>query len=558
MNTLIYFLTALILFRLNAWEYPIESLLIALLIFMISQNRLMLSEKQLSDEKLGLFLNIIHKTHTPLTLILNLLEELAASDISDSASKEIRRIVGQIKHVIDRYNHVMTFDKIKGNMDCNFKTTESELYGYISALTNECRVYADSHQVQLNVYKNPGYIGCSINDVALTAALQCLVEKVVDVTPQNGCINIIVSHLADRWNLEISNCKDVKKNYKWRFRQLCTFMTVHCCGNLTLIRRIIRLHGGRIAGYKQGSSVHFEITVPLKSCSSIENNSVEENSANMDNSSDENVLMEMEPSSGFDNMPHILVLMDDKELSEYLEKALSNLYRITVLNDSKLISDSFFNYKPAAVIIDSTVNGISGIQLCSEIKSDKNMSNVPVLLLMDSDDIEGYLTYRNSGADELMSRMIHIGKLKADLRALIDGRALLHKQFKRFIDENFPGGLPQVVTKDEADNLFMEQLKNVLEKNLSEEGYTVEKLSSDMGMSHTKLYNTMLRITGKNPRDYMLSFKMDKARLLLFTKQYNVTEISTILGYSGSKYFGKLFKKCFHTSPTEYVKNALP
>lgn len=558
MNILNDFWSALILFRLNAWEYPFESLLIALLIFLIMQNRSIYRKRQLSDAKLGFLLNMFDKAQTPLTMASNQLAELAANGNSDSATRVITQAMEHIEHANERYDHVKALDKMNGKMDCDFKTAEHELYGYITSLTKQCRMYADSHQVQLRVTNNAGYLGCRINEVMLTAALQCLVEKVIDVTPKSGCVNITVSYWDDHWSLEIFNSPDFEKNNKRRLRLLRSFMRVSCCGNLTLIRRIIHMHGGKMTGFGREGAVCFEITIPINNDSSVEDHSVAEYASDAEHASDaETVPAKAIASSAPDNKPNVLLLMDDKELSGYLKKALFDLYQVTVLDDFELISDSFRNRNPEVVIIDSTINGVSGIDYCSKIKSGKSTSNIPVLLLMDSDDMDAYLACRNSGADGVMSRMIHIGKLKVDLQALIDGRAFLRKQFQMFIDENFPGGLPQTITKEEEDIRFIEQIQQILAKNLAEEGYTVEKLTLDMGMSHTKLYTTMIKVTGKSPKDYMFSFRMDKARLLLFAQQYTIAEIATMVGYSDSKYFGKLFKKYFNSSPTEYAKSAL-
>lgn len=551
MNILTYLLIASTWFRHAAWEYPVESSLIALLILLMTKYRLLRNDKQFSEEKLGLFMNIVHKTETPLTLVRNLLEELAASDIPDFTSKELKQIIMHFNHIMDRYCNVATIDKIKGKEDVDFKTVEFELLAYITSVANQCRKYARARHVQLNIRTNTRYVGCHINEIAMSATLQCLLEKVIEITPPEGCVNFTVSYLTDRWKLQISNSPDFEKDCKSLFRRLYALRMVRCCGSLSLIRRIIRLHGGKIHGYAQGKSVNFEIIVPIKYGFGMEGGS------GKDSAGDGIVPAKAELLTDSEEKPHVLLLMDDKELSGYLAKALSCQYRVTVIEDFHLISGYYSNRNTDAVIIDDAVNGIDGVELCSGIKSDRTLSNIPVILLMKSDGIEGYLARRDSGAEVLMPRMLHIGKLRADLRALIEGRILRRKHFSRFIAESLPGGLDRTAKQDEVHIRFMEKIHQLLEQHLSEEGYTVDMLCSEMGMSRTSFYLMLTGITGKPPKDYMLSFKMKRAKLLLCAKQYNVTEIATILGYCDAKYFGKKFKGYYHTSPTEFVKNVM-
>lgn len=52
-------------------------------------------------------------------------------------------------------------------------------------------------------------------------------------------------------------------------------------------------------------------------------------------------------------------------------------------------------------------------------------------------------------------------------------------------------------------------------------------------------------------------FKMNKAKILLVTQKYTVTEIATYLGFCDAKYFGARFKKFYKVPPTRYIKEIL-
>ncbi|WP_241217598.1 helix-turn-helix domain-containing protein [Bacteroides gallinarum] len=47
---------------------------------------------------------------------------------------------------------------------------------------------------------------------------------------------------------------------------------------------------------------------------------------------------------------------------------------------------------------------------------------------------------------------------------------------------------------------------------------------------------------------------MNRAKELLLTQQYSITEIATMLGYCDAKYFGRKFKDFYHVCPTKYLE----
>ena len=59
---------------------------------------------------------------------------------------------------------------------------------------------------------------------------------------------------------------------------------------------------------------------------------------------------------------------------------------------------------------------------------------------------------------------------------------------------------------------------------------------------------------GTSFSNYLINLRMNEAKVLLNDIKYNVSEISRMVGYSDSKYFGRLFKERIGVSPKEYRK----
>ena len=105
----------------------------------------------------------------------------------------------------------------------------------------------------------------------------------------------------------------------------------------------------------------------------------------------------------------------DKLFSDYLKKTLSRYFQISVLDNPELLMDTAISQNPDAIIIDDNVNGISGDILSTQIKEDKTIGYIPIILLLRAFDNESYLSHLGSGADRLGLRTESICKLRADI-----------------------------------------------------------------------------------------------------------------------------------------------
>lgn len=252
----------------------------------------------------------------------------------------------------------------------------------------------------------------------------------------------------------------------------------------------------------------------------------------------------------------LLLVTSDKIFSSELAKSLSPNFQITHLDDPEDIISCSFYPQPDAIIIDEDINGVHGDELCSRFKAKKEVMNIPIVLLVRTDDGESYASHKKCGADLLEPCTTDIYKFKTDIHVLINSHRQLHQSIKM----PFPNTvsitlqLPEPKQKGDDNRKFMELVNRKLQENLSKEGYRVEDMASDLGVSRSRLYKRVHAIMGKSPKDYMIDFKMEAAATLLVTTEASIGEIFTLVGYCDSKHFSKEFKKYYGMPPTEYRK----
>lgn len=545
----------------NIWHilliYLVESCLIALLVCLLIYFYIIYNGQLLAREKLQLTFSLVHRTQTSLALMRNQLDEIITASLPERTSEKVKLAIEYNNHVIDSFQNIVTLYKIKANTAPQLSITELELYTYIISIIQQCRVYANTHHVQLKIDKCLDYINCRINETIMTAAIQHLLYRMIEFTTPNNCINITISHFTGHWKLSISSCIKSGSNVQKLTTFISALLSVYSHGKLRVVKKIIRLHGGKITCSNHRDRLTFIIMVPINHRSLV-TKLPEAGFSKI--RKDENRLCDTAAANGsacssrINGNPHVLLLMTDKKFSTYLNKTFSGIFQITVLENPESVFNISIHRNPDIIIVDEYVDGMDGDELCYKIKSDKTTANIPVILLINSDDNESYLSHIHSRADRLELRMINIYKLRVDISMLIDNHIARRERVKQFLVDNSYTVLPKTARKDDGSRDFMNKVQDLLEKNLFTEKYTVDMLSMDMGMCRTAFFNKMKEITGKPPTDYMFSFKMNRAKELLLTQQYSITEIATMLGYCDAKYFGRKFKDFYHVCPTKYLE----
>ena len=86
------------------------------------------------------------------------------------------------------------------------------------------------------------------------------------------------------------------------------------------------------------------------------------------------------------------------------------------------------------------------------------------------------------------------------------------------------------------------------------EDINIEEYALSRNMSVSYFLKKFKEVTTKSRMQYILAIRINNAVSLLESTDYNVTEISTIIGYDNPLYFSRIFKKQKGVSPSDYRK----
>ncbi len=105
---------------------------------------------------------------------------------------------------------------------------------------------------------------------------------------------------------------------------------------------------------------------------------------------------------------------------------------------------------------------------------------------------------------------------------------------------------------DEENVRKIRKAKDIILERMAEPP-GLQELSEEIGLSLKKLKEGFKQLYGDTVYGFLLDYKMEVARKMLESGQYNVNEVGLKIGYSTSSHFIAAFKKKFGTTPKKYL-----
>lgn len=246
--------------------------------------------------------------------------------------------------------------------------------------------------------------------------------------------------------------------------------------------------------------------------------------------------------------PTILLVDDNEEILEFIENELNEKYIIIKALNGKEALTILKQEVTDLVISDIMMPVMDGFELCKIIKTDFELSHVPVILLTARNTLQSKIQGLETGADAYIEKPFSPEFLLVQIANLLSNRAKIKEYFV-----SSPLAHIKSMAHTKTDEVFLEKVNEAIYNNLEDTELDVEKLARLMNMSKPTLYRKIKSISDLTPNELINITRLKKAAELLLEGKYKIYEVADMTGYGSQTNFGRNFLKQFGMTPSDYL-----
>src|SRR3990172_2261488 len=122
----------------------------------------------------------------------------------------------------------------------------------------------------------------------------------------------------------------------------------------------------------------------------------------------------------------ILVVEDHPTLRELLKEELTQLgYQVVSANSAEQALDLLATTEPQLILSDVHMGGLSGVELCAQLKSHPTFQLTPFILLTGVSDLDSRLAGLSAGDDDFFAKPFDLRELRTRVTALLKTKSVL-------------------------------------------------------------------------------------------------------------------------------------
>lgn len=541
--------------------------------------RISLELEEATRAKLVFFTNISHEFRTPLTLMIGPLENILSDrKLSGELRSQLQMMLRNATRLLRMINQLMDLRKIEDEK-MKLCAGEYDIIGFTKEIKEAFDELATRKKISFTLNYSEQEQLLYFDRDKVDKILFNLLSNAFKFTSESGSIDISISKVQHDFNgiekeaveIEIRDngigiAEDSLKRIFERFYQVEQDKGNVVAGTgigLPLSKGFVEMHHGDIvvkskkgegssfAVYFQLGKSHFteeEISNKDKEFTRIDKQifpEISQDEANKENLNQSHI------SDDYENMPLLLIVEDEVDVSKFIKSCLSDNYRIMTATNGVEAFEKIYIEQPDLIISDVLMPVMDGFEFTKRLKSDIRTCHIPLILLTALSSHEHKIEGLETGADSYIAKPFNKKHLQVRVQRLIEGRQQLRKHYQQdvitqFVKENKISTL---------DSNFLKKCNVIIEKHLTDNEYGVEHLSVEMSLSRVHVYRKIKHLTGLTVSEFIRNIKLKKAAVMLQESGKTIAEVAYETGFSSPSYFSKCFKDLYNISPTEFLQN---
>lgn len=508
-----------------------------------------INEKEFYKQKIEFFTVMAHEIRTPLSLIIAPLEKmLSKKHLDEENVHQLQVMEENSDRLLTLVNQLLDFRRIESDI-YKINLEKVELVSLITSIKDKFSAMTYQKGIDFTIDCKFKTINAMLDPEAINKIVSNLIINASKFARKHVCISLGFNE-PDDLNLktifilvEDDGIGIPEADIESIFTKFFKVQTKdHYYNNLggsgiglALAKSLIEKHNGKLlVESEQNVKTVFKVEIPFIE-DTLQLNSVL------------NLVGEAE-----EGQQTILVVEDDLSLLNFISENYESAgYFVLRGNNGKVALELLDKHQVDMVVSDVMMPEMDGIELCKHIKNDMAYCHLPVILLTAKTNSDAVTEGLENGADAYVSKPFKWKNLSLITKNLIDLRHNLKQRFSQSPFETF-----EILPAGSKDREFLNKLILSIEERISDPLLSVEELGREIGLSRSSLYKKIKSMTGYVPNEFIRIIRLKNAAKLLTAKNYNISEIGYMVGFSSHSYFSKCFYQQFKLTPTEFSEQS--
>ena len=505
-------------------------------------------KSKIYEERIKFLTNISHELRTPLTLVTAPLKRIIDNTTTKEVNTQLIPIYKQaskMKGVIDMVLDMRKLEEGKSLLDIK----PHNLNEWIQDVGNEFSSEFKAKDIQITYELDEEIEKVAFDKSKCKFALSNLLMNALKFSHSNSTVKIITTLTPDKKWVRVAikdqgvGLDDIDIDSLFMdFYQGEKSIGGTGIG-LSYAKSLIEEHKGNIgakANIDKGATFYYEL--PLLPSKELTADSYSEKATEIITHETTNI------DYDFLKAYSIIVIEDTLDLRVFLKDTLNTYFKkVYTANDGKEGLELILQKLPDIIISDVAMPNMSGFDLCKAVKTNLDISHIPVILLTAYHNPQNMYTGYKIGADAFLAKPFEI----EGLLNLVNNQLMLRENIKSRYQADKNLTLKEMSFSN-ADETFLLNLNKIIEDNLNNTELNVDFIVKKLFMSRSLLYEKIKALTGMSIIEYLNKYRIDKAAILLTTTSNNITEISEMVGFSSPRYFSRVFKASKGLTPSEF------
>lgn len=553
--SLCVFLLSIGVYHKVPWSVlPIVASGICILCWLLFHLLCISEERDLLKEGNQYFIDTFQNIRNPISLIKTPLGAVYEGDCPEDIKKELAVALHHIGGLEQHLMALMELKRLFGNSG-SLVVAEHEIGAFMRKKVSFLQSHVAGLQMKLDLVPDFDYASAWFDPGKISPVIDRFVLSAIECSLPETHLSMQVSLKGDYWAIRIKDTgnKRFLKCCRWYSSRLPILRPLHGkqygMGGV-FFDKLMNICDGKILTLEKEALLRF----PIRCSCAVSGGYTSLNIPDTFQVNESEIAFHGFSKKKNMDRPLVILADNDKGFKDYLEKRLSECFVVRSFDDGQEALEVICEEYPDLVICDIMLKGMSGEELSSKLKTSRDTSFIPVILMGAHIDVKRREKRCSSQADLFVCKPFNLEDLKVEISILINNSRFLRKTFlQKVFGEDFLTK-PMERAQQDANLAFLNEVKLYIMENMDKEDLTVDDIASRMCMSRTTFYNKWKLLTGEAPKYLISRIRMEKARELLESGKFSVTMVAEMVGMRNLKNFRGRYKEYFGKTPKEFMK----